>query len=95
MIAAFSLPLFAAWALLDDAMPARIRSFRVVLTLGAALLMGAMVFVRQRLLDRELLRLLDSLARVVHQPEAICRPRSRNQKSWLRSANCSAAPPMN
>jgi signal transduction histidine kinase len=59
MIAAFSLPLFAAWALLDDAVPPRIRSFRVVLTLGAAILMGAMVFVRQRLLDWELLRLLN------------------------------------
>jgi signal transduction histidine kinase len=59
MIAAFSLPLFAAWALLDAAVPARIRSFRVVLTLAAALLMGVMVFVRQRLLDQELLRLLN------------------------------------
>lgn len=58
MIAAFSLPLFAAWALLDGAVPPRIRWFRLVLTLGAALLMGIMVFVRQRLLDRELLRLL-------------------------------------
>lgn len=58
MIAAFSLPLFAAWALLDGAVPRRISSFRLVLTLGAALLMGIMVFVRQRLLDRELLRLL-------------------------------------
>jgi signal transduction histidine kinase len=58
MIAAFSLPLFAAWALLDTAIPPRIRSFRVVLTLAAALLMGVMVFIRQRLLDRELLRLL-------------------------------------
>jgi signal transduction histidine kinase len=58
MIAAFSLPLFAAWALLDNAVPVRIRSFRVLLTLAAAVLMGAMVFVRQRLLDWELLRLL-------------------------------------
>ncbi|MGC2022835.1 MAG: histidine kinase dimerization/phospho-acceptor domain-containing protein [Candidatus Sulfotelmatobacter sp.] len=58
MIAAFSLPIFAAWALLDDGVPPRIRSFRVVLTLAAAILMGAMVFVRQRLLDWELLRLL-------------------------------------
>jgi signal transduction histidine kinase len=58
MIAAFSLPVFAAWAMLDDAVPPRIRSFRVVLTLAAAVLMGAMVFVRQRLLDWELLRLL-------------------------------------
>jgi signal transduction histidine kinase len=58
MIAAFSLPLFAAWALLDGTIPPRIRSFRLVLTLAAALLMGVMVFVRQRLLDAELLRLL-------------------------------------
>jgi signal transduction histidine kinase len=58
MIAAFSLPLFAAWALLDGAVPARVRSFRVILTLAAAVLMGGMVFVRQRLLDWELLRLL-------------------------------------
>src|ERR1022692_551380 len=57
MIAAFSLPLFAAWALLDSSLPHAIRSFRLVLTLAAALLMGVMVFVRQRLLDRELLRL--------------------------------------
>ncbi|MFZ0759689.1 MAG: histidine kinase dimerization/phospho-acceptor domain-containing protein [Candidatus Sulfotelmatobacter sp.] len=58
MIAAFSLPLFAGWALLDAAVSPRVRSFRVVTTLGSALLMGVMVFVRQRLLDRELLRLL-------------------------------------
>ena len=58
MIAAFSLPLFAAWAMVDEAIAPPIRSFRVVLTLAASLLMGVMVFVRQRLLDRELLRLL-------------------------------------
>jgi signal transduction histidine kinase len=58
MIAAFSLPLFAAWALLDGAVAPPIRSFRVILTLAAAVLMGAMVFIRQRLLDWELLRLL-------------------------------------
>jgi signal transduction histidine kinase len=59
MITVFSLPLFAAWALLDSGIPHRIRSFRLVLTLGAALFMGILVFVRQRLLDRELLRLLN------------------------------------
>jgi signal transduction histidine kinase len=58
MITVFSLPLFAAWALLDPAIPPRIRSYRLVLTLGAAAFMGIIVFVRQRLLDRELLRLL-------------------------------------
>jgi signal transduction histidine kinase len=58
MIAAFSLPLFAAWALVDTAIPARVRSYRLVLTLAGALVMGVMVFIRQRLLDRELIRLL-------------------------------------
>jgi signal transduction histidine kinase len=58
MITVFSIPLFAAWALWDVTTPTRIRSFRLVLTLVAALLMGVKVFVRQRLLDRELHRLL-------------------------------------
>ncbi len=66
MITVFSLPLFAGWALWDHSIPDRIRSFRLVLTLLAALVMGVKVFVRQRVLDRELLRLLtqsqDSLA---------------------------------
>jgi signal transduction histidine kinase len=54
MIAVFSLPIFAAWTLSDTAVPHRILSFRLILTLLAALAMGVMVFVRQRLLDREL-----------------------------------------
>jgi signal transduction histidine kinase len=58
MIAVFSLPLFAAWALLDAAIPARVRTFRLALTLVAAFFMGVMVFVRQYLLDRELVNLL-------------------------------------
>jgi signal transduction histidine kinase len=58
MIAASSLPLFAAWALSDHSLPAQIRAVRLILTLATALLMGAMVFVRQRLLDSELVRLL-------------------------------------
>ena len=58
MIAVFSLPLFAAWSMADQASPARIRAFRLVLTLLAAFCLGVMVFVRQQLLDRELFRLL-------------------------------------
>jgi signal transduction histidine kinase len=58
MIAVFSLPLFATWALSDMDVPPRVRSFRLVLTLGAVLAMSIMVFLRQRLLDRELIRLL-------------------------------------
>ena len=70
MIAVFSLPLFATWALSDVAIPARVRSFRVALTLVAALVMSVMVFLRQHLLDRELIRLLhhseSSVENLVH-----------------------------
>ncbi len=59
MIAVFSLPAFAAWSMSDVEVPARIRVFRLTLTLLAAFLMGIMVFMRQRILDRELIRLLD------------------------------------
>jgi two-component system NtrC family sensor kinase len=55
----FSLPLFAAWALSDNHVQPRIQVFRLALTLTAALLMGMMIFLRQHLLDRELIRLLD------------------------------------
>lgn len=58
MIAAFSLPLFAAWAMSDLKIPARIRVFRLALTLLAAFCMSIMVFLRQQTLDRELMRLL-------------------------------------
>jgi signal transduction histidine kinase len=59
MIAVFSLPLFALWALSEDPMPSRIRMFRVSFTLVAGFSMGVIILVRQRLLDRELVRLLD------------------------------------
>ncbi len=59
MIAVFSLPLFAAWAMSDPTVPARVRVFRLALTLAAAFAMGVMVLVRQRLLDRELISLLN------------------------------------
>jgi signal transduction histidine kinase len=59
MIAVFSLPLFAAWAMSDTLVPQRIRIFRLTLTLLAAFFMGMMVFVRQRMLDLELIRLLN------------------------------------
>jgi signal transduction histidine kinase len=58
MIAVFSLPVFAAWAMSDSNIPARVRVFRIALTLVAAFFMGGMVLVRQYLLDRELTQLL-------------------------------------
>jgi signal transduction histidine kinase len=74
MIAVFSLPLFAAWAISDSLVPARVGEFRLALTLIAAFFMGVMVLVRQHLLDRELTHLLqhsresvDSLKRLQAQ----------------------------
>src|ERR1700733_14501333 len=58
MIAVFSLPLFAAWAMSDTSVSSRVRVFRLALTLIAAFFMGVMVLLRQRLLDRELTQLL-------------------------------------
>lgn len=58
MIAVFSLALFAVWAISDFRTPIKIRSFRLSLTFLAALGMGVMVLIRQQMLDRELVRLL-------------------------------------
>jgi signal transduction histidine kinase len=58
MAAIFSLPLFAAWSLFDARIPQSVRTFRLILTLASMLVMGAMVFFKQHLLDCELLRLL-------------------------------------
>lgn len=58
MIAVFSLPLFAAWALSDAELPVHIRIFRVSIAFGAALVLGLMMFFRQGLLDRQLMHLI-------------------------------------
>jgi signal transduction histidine kinase len=58
MVTIASLPLFAAWSVFSTSAPAKVRTFRLVLTLCCMLIMGAMVFVKQHLLDKELLGLL-------------------------------------
>src|SRR5579863_1076396 len=60
MVAVFSLPIFAYVSLFDSSIPSRVRIFRLVLTLGAVLLMGGLVFLKQHFLDIELIRLLRS-----------------------------------
>lgn len=59
MIAVFSLALFAAWVISDAQVPSKIRLVRLALTFLAAFCMGVMVLIRQRMLDRELVRLLE------------------------------------
>ncbi len=58
MLAVFSLPWLALASQLDKGSPSSVRTFRVILSLVTLILLGAMVFWRQRLLAIELSRLL-------------------------------------
>jgi diguanylate cyclase (GGDEF)-like protein len=58
MAAVFSTPLMVAWAEFGGSAPARVRSYRLILTAAAMVLMGALVFLKQHWMDRELLHLL-------------------------------------
>jgi signal transduction histidine kinase len=60
MTVIFSLPIFAGWSLFDTGVPSSVRTFRLVLTLITMMVMGGLVFLRQHLLDRELVRLLST-----------------------------------
>lgn len=58
MIAVFSTPLMVGWAEYDSGTPTRVRSYRLLLTAAAMAVMGALVFLKQHWMDRELLHLL-------------------------------------
>jgi signal transduction histidine kinase len=58
MIAILSMPLIAFWAMFEDPGPFAVRRFRFLITLGAMMILGAFLFARQYLLDRDLIRLL-------------------------------------
>ena len=58
MIAVFSTPLMVAWAEFGAGAPPRVRSYRLFLTVAAMVFMGALVFLKQHWMDRELLHLL-------------------------------------
>jgi diguanylate cyclase (GGDEF)-like protein len=58
MIAVFSTPLMVAWAEFGVGAPPRVRAYRLVITVTAMIFMGALVFLKQHWMDRELLHLL-------------------------------------
>lgn len=58
MIGVLSMPLFAAWSAFDLSTPQPVRRFRLVVTLCAMIALGVMVYLKQHMLDVELLRLL-------------------------------------
>jgi signal transduction histidine kinase len=59
MAAILSLPLLGLWTLYTDHGPTRLRNFRLVVSLAATLVLGLFVFLKQFLLDRQLIALLD------------------------------------
>ncbi len=59
MIAILSLPLLGLWALFAQNTPTDLRNFRLLVTMAATTVLGGFVFLKQILLDRQLIRLLD------------------------------------
>lgn len=59
MIAILSLPLLGLWALFSEHTSPQLRNFRLLVTMGATLVLGLFVFLKQFLLDRQLIHLLD------------------------------------
>ena len=60
MLAVFITPLMVAWAEFAGDAPQRVRTYRLFLTVAIMLVMGVLVFLKQHLLDQELLSLLRS-----------------------------------
>ncbi len=58
MVAILSLPLLALWTLFANSEP-HLRNFRLLVTMAATLILGLFVFLKQLLLDRQLITLLD------------------------------------
>jgi diguanylate cyclase (GGDEF)-like protein len=58
MLAVFFTPLMVAWAQFSGNAPQRVRTYRLLLTVAVMIVMGALVFLKQHLLDQELLSLL-------------------------------------
>jgi signal transduction histidine kinase len=58
MIAILSIPGLGLWAMYASAAPHPVRDYRLLISLGAMFVLGAIVFLKQYLLDRELLSLL-------------------------------------
>ena len=70
MATVFITPLMVAWSQYGGNAPQRVRVYRLLLTVAVTLVMGALVFLKQHLLDRELLSLL-RLSR--HNLNEMCR----------------------
>ena len=83
MLAVFVTPLMMAWAQFGGNVPQPVRTYRLWLTVGIMAVMGALVFVKQHLLDQELLSLL-RMSR--HNLDEMCRLKDEleNKEQSLR-----------
>lgn len=54
MVAMLSLPVLAVWALYMSHAPSKVRNFRVLLTLATMMIMGALLWIKQYRLDKEI-----------------------------------------
>ncbi|HTS38542.1 MAG TPA: GGDEF domain-containing protein [Candidatus Solibacter sp.] len=70
MVTVLVTPVMVAWSQFGGDAPARVRSYRLWITVAVMLLMGGLVFLKQHLLDQELLSLL-RLSR--HNLDEMCR----------------------
>ena len=71
MAAVFSLPIFAWISFFDRQVPESVRGFRILLTLGAMVLMGGLVFLKQHLLDIELIQLLRTSRKSLEEMQSL------------------------
>jgi signal transduction histidine kinase len=60
MVSVFSVPLMSLWSLWFSNTPADVRAFRIGVTQVMLIIAAVVIFVRQRLIDRDRLRLLDA-----------------------------------
>jgi signal transduction histidine kinase len=63
MLAILSLPVLSLWVVFFDHEAIRLRDFRILVTLIATIILGLFVFLKQFLLDRKLIGLLDDSRR--------------------------------
>ena len=69
--AVFSTPLMVAWAEFGGQIPPRVRTYRLLLTVDTMLVMGFLVFLKQHLLNRELIHLLRASAESLDQQKRL------------------------
>lgn len=80
MLAILSLPILGLWTVLEDTSSAASRAFRVFAVLGAMLLLGTFVFLRQYLQDQALMALLKESRRAYESQKDLQRQLVQKEK---------------